>query len=255
MARGAARRGKRIAFGDGLRIKWDHLSEPIFRGNPNVAPPGSEGSRGLEWIHYCRGHRIYATQVGDRWVWNFRFSAIPGEMYFADEELRFALNSGSGFVLIEPNLPPKMVAPNKRWDHERWQAVADLLVRDGHEVCQFVYPNAVRLKGVRPIASPGFREACAALARAALYIGPEGGLHHASAAVGIGAVVLFGGFIPPQVTGYAAHTNLTGGATLFCGSLKPCPHCRAAMDAITVEHVYEAAKARLRSGVALAATG
>jgi len=57
-------------------------------------------------------------------------------------------------------------------------------------------------------------------------------------------VVLFGGFIPPSVTGYAAHANLTGGAEA-CGSLKPCPHCRKAMEAISVEEVVEEALERL----------
>jgi ADP-heptose:LPS heptosyltransferase len=80
------------------------------------------------------------------------------------------------------------------------------------------------------------------LARAKLYIGAEGGLHHAAAALGVPAVVLFGGFIPPLVTGYETHINLTGGAQEACGSLKPCDHCRKAMDAISVEEVAAAAR-------------
>jgi ADP-heptose:LPS heptosyltransferase len=75
-----------------------------------------------------------------------------------------------------------------------------------------------------------------------LYIGPEGGLHHGAAAVGIPAVVLFGGFIPPQVTGYKTHVNLTGGADFFCGSLQACKHCAEAMERIKSKHVCDAAK-------------
>jgi hypothetical protein len=82
------------------------------------------------------------------------------------------------------------------------------------------------------------------MSRAALYIGGEGGLHHGAAAVGVGGVVLFGGFIPPEVTGYATHANLTGGAEA-CGSLDPCRHCAAAMQAIGVDEVLEHAMARL----------
>jgi hypothetical protein len=61
-------------------------------------------------------------------------------------------------------------------------------------------------------------------------------MHHGAAAMGVPGVVLFGGFIPPQVTGYLMHANLTGGAEA-CGSLNPCPHCAAAMQAISVDEV------------------
>jgi hypothetical protein len=53
-------------------------------------------------------------------------------------------------------------------------------------------------------------------------------------------VVLFGGFIPPAVTGYNTHTNLTGGA-VACGSFLPCDHCRAAMLNIGVDEAEAAA--------------
>jgi hypothetical protein len=75
---GAAARGKRIAFGDGKKILWDHHSELIFRGNPNVAPPGSEGSPDLEWIPFYRGNRLYNRQAGDRWIWNQVVQRHPG---------------------------------------------------------------------------------------------------------------------------------------------------------------------------------
>jgi hypothetical protein len=63
----------------------------------------------------------------------------------------------------------------------------------------------------RQIKTKGFRHALAVPQNASLYIGPEGGLHHAVASVGVAAVVLFGDFIPPAVTGYSHHANLTGG--------------------------------------------
>jgi ADP-heptose:LPS heptosyltransferase len=105
---------------------------------------------------------------------------------------------------------------------------------------QFDHGGAVKIAGAKLARTPTFRHAMAVLARASLYIGPEGGLHHAAAAVGIPAVVIFGGFIPPSVTGYATHINLTGGAAA-CGSLKPCEHCKAYMDVISVADVMGAA--------------
>lgn len=241
MARGAAARGKRIAFGDGHKIIWDHYSETIFRGNANIARPGTEAAGDIEWIPFYRGHRIYNRQVGDRWLWNYDFRAIPGEVFFDPAETDWAKRLGSGFVVIEPNVPSfKSVAPNKQWPKDRYARVARKLADDGYRVLQFVYSGGTSIPDVDGIKAPTFRHALAALKQAALYIGPEGGLHHGAAAVGIPAVVIFGSFIPASVTGYDSHINLTGGAEA-CGSLTPCEHCKATMAAISSEQVYEAA--------------
>jgi len=242
-ARGAAKRGKIIAFGnkEKRRIVWDQNSELIFRGNPNIAAPGWERRPNVEWIPFYRGNRIYNRQEGDRWIWNREFQAKPGEIFLNAEEKQFSRALEPGFVLIEPTVPSwKSAAPNKQWPVERYREVARQLRAAGHDVAQLVYPKVTQIPEARPIATKDFRYAMAAMGRAVLYIGPEGGLHHAAAAMARPAVVLFGGFIPPAVTGYATHTNLTGGAEA-CGSLKPCAHCRAAMNAISVDEVVAAA--------------
>lgn len=246
MARGARDRGKRIAFGDGKRIVWSQWAEPIFRHNPNIARPGDERGRDIEWIAHYKGRRLYNRVVGNRWLWNMEFRSVPGELFFSDDELRFADSVGHGFVVIEPNVPrQKSVAPNKDWGAAKYETVAFQLSERGHNVIQFLYDGArAHATSATPVRTPSFRHALAVLSRASLYIGPEGGLHHGAAAVGIPAVVLFGGFIPPEVTGYATHTNLTGGAAA-CGNLNACAHCMAAMDAISVDVVCDAASSYL----------
>lgn len=246
-AKGARARGKRVAFGDGTKIIWDHNSELIFRNNPNIAPPGLEHDANLEWVPFYRGNRIYNSQGDGRWVYNLDFRAIPGEMFFSDEELRFAERFGSGFVVIEPNVPEwKTLAPNKRWPADRYDKVARLLEKSGKHVVQFKYASGHEIPGAMQIKTPTFRHAASVMRNAALYIGPEGGLHHAAAAVAVSGVVLFGGFTPVAVTGYDIHTNLTGGAQVACGSLRACKHCREAMAAISVPEVMEAAHGYLK---------
>lgn len=243
LARGARARGKIIAFGDGKKIRWDHHSAPIFWGNPNIAPPGSERRRDIEWVHFYKGYRQYNRQVGHRWEWNEKFKATPGELFFKPAESAFANAWGKEFVLIEPNVPnEKGCAPNKQWPIDRFDDVARKLKFDGHKIVQFSYPGAkYRLQDAIMIPTPSFRHAAAVLKNVKLAILPEGGLHHAAAAVGLKAVVLFGGFIPPSVTGYDLHKNLTGGA-VACGSLTRCNHCVETMEAITVEEVMTAAQ-------------
>lgn len=253
MARGAKERGKRIAFGDGRRILWGPHSKEVFQNNPNIAPPGSEGASDIEWIKFYKGDpgsRIYNRQQGDRWIWRpEEFKAKPGEIFFSASEIAFAKATAPGFILIEPNVPvQKSCAPNKQWPVDRYNSVAREFKSAGYRVVQFGYPGArISLRNAQYIKMPDFRSALAVLSRARLAILPEGGLHHGAAAVGVKAVVLFGGFIPPSVTGYDSHVNLTGGAEA-CGSLKTCQHCLDAMNAISVDDVLRSADGLLSNG-------
>lgn len=239
-------RGKRAAFGDGRKIIWGPWSEEIFRHNPNVAKPGSESKSDLIWVDYYKGHRKYNSldPRREKWIWNYEFKASPGEFFFCLDEIAFYQTAGKQYIFVEPNVPwHKSVAPNKDWGLVNYQAVVDLLLRDGHEVVQTRYGRE-KLKGVRFVTTPTFRHAVAIISQAKAVLTPEGGMHHAAAAVGVPAVVLFGGFIPPAVTGYDAHTNLTGGVDA-CGSILPCLHCRDAMKRISVEEVYQAVKSSI----------
>lgn len=242
VARGAAARGKRIAFGDGHRIIWrsPHAQE-IYAGNPNVAPPGSERSPNLEWVRHYVGHRLYATPGQGRWVWKTGFKATPGEVFLTADERAFAARIKPGFVLIEPSVKPS--ARNKQWSVDRYARVADHILKSGRRVAQ---PFGMPLvSGVEVLPKVTFRQMLAILERAALYIGPEGGLHHGAAAVGCRAVVIFGGFISPALTGYDSHVNLSYGQA--CGTYgRPCAHCREAMQRITVEQVLVAAEGQLK---------
>lgn len=150
------------------------------------------------------------------------------------------------FVVIEPRVDPAG-NPNKQWPLGRYAAVLDALpdvvfVQLGPE-------NVPALNGgVRRLMTSTFREACAILEGAAAYLGPEGGLHHAAAALGIPAVVIFGGHTSPETTGYPGHTNLYVESELSpCGRWEPCPHCREAMESISVESVVDALKGVLHA--------
>lgn len=245
LARGMIERGKRAAFGDGKKIIWGPWSAEMFKHNPNVAIPGSEGSKDLEWIGYYKGKRNYNTQQNDRWVWNYSFRPTPGQFFFDQHESEIAAGFKDEFVVVEPNVPwQKSVAGNKDWGQEKYQELTDRLVKSGVRVVQFSHKNTRRFLQGAKLATLNFRQAIAVLGRSRLYVGPEGGMHHAAAAVGVGAVVIFGGFIPPQVTGYDTHVNLTG-TDRACGSLINCSHCRDAMSHITVDEVEQRVRERL----------
>jgi hypothetical protein len=172
MAKGAAVRSKRIAFGDGRRIIWGPYSAEIFRGNPNIAPPGSERNNDIEWRHYCKGHRLYNRLADDRWIWNYDFKARPGEFFFDARERSHTIKVRDA-VLIEPNVPwHKSVAVNKDWGIERYQQLADLFKQRGFVVFQLSY-GTKRLRGVEIVRAPDFRCAVAAAAGAWLRMASE----------------------------------------------------------------------------------
>ncbi len=247
LAKGAKSRGKRIAFGDGRKINWSHWAPIIYKNNPNVASPGSEGAPDLHWIDHYKGARKYNKLVNGRWVWNYDFKVVPGEFYFTPDEVAVAKTIEKGFIVIEPNVPwQKRVWPNKDWGEGKYEELARRLRLRGYRVVQFSHNNTKRkVECDQLVTLPTIRDAAAAMTGASLYVGPEGGMHHTAAAVGIRAVVLFGGFIPPSVVGYEGHVNLTGSSSEACGNIETCAHCRAAMNAITVDEVEKTALEQL----------
>lgn len=248
MATGIARHrhpGKRVAFGDGNRIIWGPNSREIFLNNPNIVHPGDEGEAGVVWEKYYKRERQYFTRIRPHggFDWNPAFRALPGEFYFSSHEIENAKIYKSGFVLIEPNV--KAQYPNKKWPAERYADVASRLVDYGFPILQFRTGPEV-LPDSQIVHAASFRKAAAILSRAALFIGGEGGLHHAARALDIPAVVIFGGFISPSITGYPEHKNFFTGNDYGCGNVDRCDHCRACMDRITVEEVTQAALEEIR---------
>ncbi len=225
---------------------WDKYSREIFHGNPNIAQPGQERGMDVDWVPFYKGRRGYNQDAIDHWVWNMNWKCKPGEIYLTSVEKSFG-EARKSDVIIEPNAPAwKSVAPNKDWGFSKYQAVCTNLVLGGYRVIQPVYNSVPRLQGAKHVKSDsGFRGCLSLIANSRMYLGPEGGLHHGAAAVDKPAVVLFGGFIPPQVTGYDTHKNLAGSDT-FCGSYNRCQHCVDAMAKITVEEVIESCRSILR---------
>lgn len=144
------------------------------------------------------------------------------------------------YVLVEPNIKPR-ASPNKQWPADRWFEFSRLCRDAGIQLVQAIprvdskrYP---RLAGVQAVLTLTVWEALSVLDGAIAYVGHEGFFHHASAALLKRAVVIYGGFISPDITGYVDQRNLfTGGSP--CGSRKPCEHCRLAMEAITPADVF-----------------
>lgn len=249
MAAGHAQRvydadpSRRVAICD---RRWHVRWHELWENNPIIAKP-QDVARG-EKVHeiknaaMCRPYIEYPWHV-DRpcryTAWRARDHV--GRLYLTEAELALGerLRERFGpYVVIEPSA--KSRNPNKSWITARWRTVVDAC-RDVRFV-QMLHsgesaPIASRVHHER-LAS--FREACGVLAGSIGYVGTEGGMHHAAAALGLPAVVIFGGFISPNVTGYEGHINLVDTQPETpCGMWRPCSHCRRAMNRIPIRAVVK----------------
>ena len=234
---------RRAQLADPRRVQiLDRRGNPrrhwIWDGNPRIAQAGEEGD--FQSIADGPGCRNYIErELAGRWYWRAQTNE-PGELYLNPGELAFGAQHDPQIV-IEPNLKPR-ASPNKQWPMERWLQLIRFVREEGYRVHQLGPAGTRPLKGATLIETPDFRKACAVLARARAFVGPDGGCHHAAAALGVPAVVIRGGFISGRVTGYAGQVDLFTGQELGCGMRTPCPCCAAAMGRITAVDVLDALK-------------
>lgn len=247
MVTGEARRLKeqhptaKILIGDEAREVWS----PLYENNPYISrlsevQPGDE----VLWVKSAAGKRPY-LEPGKPTQGRFYFvpfQPVAGNIFFTDEELRFAELTTAGlgpFAVIEPHIKGNVSARNKDWGWENYQAVADI-VSSEVKLVQLGPPDCPALEGVARVVTPNLRMAAAILARARFYLGPEGGMHHAAAALGVPAVVIFGSYVSPANTGYANQQNLYSDLPGSpCGNRRPCGHCLKGMSLISIATVVE----------------
>lgn len=220
---------------DRVNARW----HAIWDRNPRLVRPEDVAKHDVQWLENYSGRRPYieyGRTTREQWCWRADEPREPGEIYLSTAE-RAEYQYLRDYVLIEPNLKPG-APPTKQWGEGNWQQ----LVRSRRNVEWLqigTLPNRV-LSGVRFVETRNVREAAAVLANVRSAVLPEGGLHHAAAALNTPSVVIFGGYIGPAVTGYPGQRSLfvqTDQYPIGCGWRRTCEHCTAAMASITVDQV------------------
>ena len=213
----------------GHKVRPINYWSPVWDGNPCFQ---HENGPFIDFQNKP-GNRPYVLgQTVERFIWNPNYKAVPGELYIG------AGHSIGGNWVIEPNVKGTISADNKDWGFDRWQQVAN---RSQKPLMQL--GTGPWLDNVIRVRTDTFMEALTYLGGAEGFIGTDGGLHHAAAALGIPAIVIWGGFVSPDLLGYDDHINLWSGAW-SCGSKASCPHCREAMLEISVDEVVECLNGR-----------
>lgn len=236
------RTGKRVKI---LDLHGRPRFDVLWHGLNWIAQPHERGDFAtIQNGPQCRPYIEYpfGREIGQRWT-SWRARDHLGAIALTGSEQQFARTATARlgrFFVIEPTLDPKS-NPNKQWPAANWAELATLMIADGLKVVQ-MGPQPLRVPpGVTFVRTRSFRQAAAVLARAAGAVLPEGGLHHAAAVLGVPAVVLFGGYISPETTGYGGHLNLADqGAGSPCGRWQPCRHCAEAWLRMAPADVYAA---------------
>ena len=243
MATGIAKRinketNKKVAFGRNNRLVFTDWSRVVFRNNPKIIQE-NEKPEGAVWNSFCVGSREYIKSNGNgKMVWNESFRAEPGEFFFDDKDTLDV--PYEDFIVVEPHTKQTVSSDNKQWPVAKMQEVINHLKKH-YLILQFDYGKPI-LEGVVPFHTENIRQSAYVLSKSRLLITLEGGLHHAAAAVGCRAVVIYSGYISPKTTGYDFHTNLFK-ADSVCGNLGSCAHCKEALAKITpMEVIVEAEK-------------
>jgi len=174
-------------------------------------------------------------------IWNMKYRARAGRMRLTTREQNEAryLAPKKPFVVVEP-IVRKKSSRNKDWGFDRWKEV----IKDFPlPVYQFDLDGKTKiLPGATAIHSPGFRIAAGIVKHSTLVMTIDGGMHHMAASMKTPAVVIFGGFASPKITGYAYQRNFYIDLPESpCGRYAPCKHCEKAMSMIKPEEVRRAA--------------
>lgn len=222
-------------------VRWHDL----WDGNPILAKPDDVAAG--EQVHRitngvgCRPYAVnpWTRQSGITFT-DWRARDHRGKLYLTPSEIAtgqvFRELVGPYWV-IEPS-PSRQSNPNKQWP---WSRFVQVVQAQGPTWVQMIHADSKVLGRVELVSSPSFRAACAILAHAEGFLGTEGGLSHAAAALGIPAVVIFGGCMSVETFGYPEHVNLVNdGPESPCGRWLPCEHCQAAMERISVQRVVDA---------------
>lgn len=216
----------------------------LWRHNPVIAPKPKDGLRVLQTgenrLPYL--HNPWSVHSGGWRFTDWRAADHRGKIYLTPDELgagRQIRAAGGDYLLIDPPAYRKHV--NRRPPDDLWPALVDQLrtVWRG-PIYQLHYSGMVVIPGLEQLGHSDIREACGLLASARLLVTTEGGLAHCAAALGVPAVVCWGGNVSAVSLSYPEQVNLVDDSPETpCGRLTPCAHCRDAWARLTVNDICD----------------
>ena len=193
------------------------IKNPLYEYIPYISKSAKDwfidyGGEGRGYIKKVERHKTW-----ERVIYDMDYRAEPAIIELSPFE--------NDYVVIEPHIKPG-APPGKQWNYYK-----EVVRGCDFDFLQF---NSDFL-GVKYIGTD-LIAAAKIIAGCRCYIGTEGFLHHLAAAFNKPAVVLFGAYAHPKVTGYDFHTNIWRDVPRELGHRSK----TGAMDTIPPEEVIEA---------------
>jgi ADP-heptose:LPS heptosyltransferase len=224
----------------GMRVVLETHWQQLFHHNPDVAatfPANSRPRRGAIEVSYedpwppreerhvlriiCEGLGLGEPEL------RTYYYPTPGERIRARS---IRPSSPHPLVVVHP-FNGFFAARSKQWDFRHWKRFLELIPPE---------IETIRFGGAEdpatPTERPNHREVIGLdlrliapiLEGASVFVGQESGLAHLATALGVPSVVIFTGFVPPSVFGYAQNVNLAPELPYApCWQKDGCPPCRA----------------------------
>ena len=207
-------------------------------------------------------HSYAKSQTSKRMIWkkgghaiqviakNFSLSIETPmtQMYFLPSELdclnKFisAKVKDAGYLVIEPGTNIDWFGDLRAWPFERWQSLVSYIEEKYPKIAivQVGLSTTPLINGLIDLRDKtSFRQATLLIKNSLLFVGTEGGLMHAAAAVKSKSIILWGGVTLPNFAGYPhLHKIISNPVPCApCGQLGWCDNDRICMKSIELEMV------------------
>ena len=219
----------------------------IFYKNPYITSVDLFNNK----LPYVKIPRVLAginNELNDKIIWKKERVAEVGDLHIKKDEKKFAEDSINaifehwknknkklprGIIFLSDTAKRNIILNNKivnykhyvnkEWGRNKWEEFIKITSKD-YILVKTTNSKDNTIEGLYSIICD-FRTNYAIMEKCDFYIGNEGGLSHLWAITRKRAIVFFGHWIPPHVTGYPFHLNLSKNTNDHCGSLTKCKTC------------------------------
>ena len=231
----------------------------IFYKNPYITSLNSFNKK----LPYIKIPRVLAgvnNELNDKIIWKKERVAEVGNLYTKKEEVKFAEESiniifehwksknkkmPKGIIFLSDTAKRRVILNkkiinyehyiNKEWGLNKWKVFINIISKD-YILIKTSNSKDNTVEGLYSIICD-FRTNYSIMQKCDFYIGNEGGLSHLWAITGKKGIVFFGHWIPPNLTGYPFHINITSKDNYYCGSLKRCKDCMIFFENLDPEYI------------------
>lgn len=128
---------------------------------------------------------------------------------FLTEEETAKYATDEKYFVITPVGKMDFSANRKEWGFENFRRLAEMILATGkYKIAQIGSPKDKLLEGAKDMRGLPVRESASVIKNSCGFIGLEGGLMHLSRAVNVKSLIIYGGFINPEISGYDENVNI-----------------------------------------------